>query len=234
MRGFIAVLLLMFLGGCTSLSQLNPPAAYYEAQIARIEAAQALAEKPMVEIECETGCKVSVLNPNGASSMGRIDQGTTAGTVALATVKGVGKLGKSLGTVRALDKIMSAVGDRSVTINGDSNSLDMDNTEIATTNSKSSTTSGNVTGDTAGNTTGDSTGDTTGATSGDVVTSGDVRGDETISGDVRGDEVNDSYNSETSSNTSTDTATTTTTTDNSTDTNDENSSTNTTTESSDI
>jgi len=204
------VIILAFLSGCSSMSVLNPPAAYYEAQIARIEAAQALAEKPMVSIECETGCKVDVLNPNGASNIGIVREGTTTGKVALAAVGGVKDLGRSLAVVRTVDKIMSAAGDRNVAVEGSDNSLDMDNTDITTTNSKSESTSGNVTGDTHGDVAGDTTGDTVGATSGDVVTSGDVRGDETISGDVRGDESNitDSYNSEATTTTTTDTVTT--------------------------
>lgn len=218
------VIITAFLVSCSSMSVFNPPPEYYEAQVARIEAAQALAEKPMVTIECAAGCSVSVLNPNGANSLGNIKEGTTSGKVALAAVGGVKDLGRSLAVVRVADKVMSAAGDRSVTVNGNDNSLDMDNTAITTTNSREDSTSSSV----VGNTTGDTSGDTLGASSGDVITSGDTRGDETIRGDVSGDEsrVTDSYNSSTSSNTSTNTATT----DNSTDTNDENSSTNTTTE----
>jgi len=211
MRGFIAILLVMFLGGCAAL---NPDPQYFKSQadvkIATIKAQSKANDQAEWEWDCSAKCSGKYYGRNKIG-VSKIDAGVTAADVVIAGIKGGTKLGKKIADVRAMDKIFSAVGDRNVTINGDDNNLDMDNTDITTTNSKSSAKSGDVVGDT--------TGDTTGDTSGDVVTSGDVRGDETISGDVtgdthgaisgdtsgdvRGDEVNDSYHPITTTSTTT-------------------------------
>lgn len=74
----LLILPLIVLTGCASM---DPPKAFYDAQLARSISMIELAKQPMVTITCTSGCSASVLDPRAMQNVGKIEEGTTTGKV---------------------------------------------------------------------------------------------------------------------------------------------------------
>ena len=139
MNNLITSLLLGLVLLATGCSSMNPPDAYYHAQMFRVTTQAQLAKEPLVTMNCESACNVSVRDPGAVAAIDKVSQGTTSADVAkVAITEGAGLLKFGLGAAAAV-KVVKEIGDRSYEINGDGNQIQQDYRETAVSNSSADT-----------------------------------------------------------------------------------------------